>query len=481
MLSLVNFFEFGIEWIGEPAAVMLVTQRRAAIVLARLAHLTNARNPNVGVTTGKFTLGGKSYSDRNVARALADLQKLGIIKRTRNLTARRAGGREGFATTSINERLIKAAEAWADVCASAKKDKSAKPSKTKIAIPLISTAPPANPSPEPVPEGRGDKLALLGMTNCHTQTITPPGTLVEGAEGVMHLASEKNKLAPSIFGSAEEILEFGEKRKNRDHAFRRMTSWMRACNQRDDLVAIGLLPSKPADGQGWFELFTKINPVTGNVSKTGLAFVKPEQLFGVANGKKQGVYVRPRDGSRLVLVDDLATHEPLFQAPHVILETSKKNYQHIYCVDRPLSNQERNLMQKELANRFGGDLGATSGAQPHRVPGSINYKPGRRNFWTKLILLELAGEPIKADEFLLNSVPSPPAFTHKPAKNQRLLSKKEQSESDKDFLDCLSKLSAGEELQKILDWLTIKSIARGKHSGYPKMTLDKAFSLFSRG
>lgn len=116
-----------------------------------------------------------------------------------------------------------------------------------------------------------------------------------------------------------------------------------------------------------------------------LAYARSKQPFE-ERGSGEQIFAAPSVNSRMVLVDDLKTPVPLFpRTLCAILETSQGNFQHLYCADKVLTQDERKRIQTCLAVEFGGDAGATGGAQPHRVPGSVNYKPGRGLWVCRLI------------------------------------------------------------------------------------------------
>lgn len=75
-----------------------------------------------------------------------------------------------------------------------------------------------------------------------------------------------------------------------------------------------------------------------------------------------------------------------------ITETSQDNYQSILRSPRALDRVHRSHVQQALANRFGTDLNAAkSPVQPHRYPGSINWKTGEP-FVTRLHRLVQDGD-----------------------------------------------------------------------------------------
>ena len=141
-----------------------------------------------------------------------------------------------------------------------------------------------------------------------------------------------------------------------------------------------------------------------------LAYARSKDLFE-RSGSGEQVFGAPGANATYALLDDVATSEPLFDCAVIVLQTSSKSFQHLYFFDRAISDEERASLQRFLVAEaqkrgLGGDPAATGGRQPHRVPGSINYKPGRGLFITRIarILTSVDGvEPLRTDHFLAKS------------------------------------------------------------------------------
>jgi hypothetical protein len=161
-------------------------------------------------------------------------------------------------------------------------------------------------------------------------------------------------------------------------------------------------------GRGQLPIFVK------EISENGLGFFDFQKAFSLSFFKSRGcteeaengeqLFVKPGENSRVVLVDDLATPAPIFEgALCIVLETSKQNFQHLYCFDRVLTGSERQYIQMHIARQFGGDERACGPFQPHRCPGSVNYKKGRNQFVTRLIgtVSKIdGGKPLRASNWL---------------------------------------------------------------------------------
>lgn len=125
------------------------------------------------------------------------------------------------------------------------------------------------------------------------------------------------------------------------------------------------------------------------------------------DGIGEQIFAAPGEKSRMILIDDLKTPAPVFDKTLcIVLETSRGNYQHLYCANRALFGDERHHIQKVLAAKFGGDPAATGGEQPHRIPGSTNYKKGRELFVCRLVGTVSSidgGKPLSAGKWLHES------------------------------------------------------------------------------
>ncbi|MGO4605857.1 DNA-primase RepB domain-containing protein [Variovorax sp. 2RAF20] len=174
---------------------------------------------------------------------------------------------------------------------------------------------------------------------------------------------------------------------NRDHLTRLVT--IRCSN--DGRYSGGELPigkySKNAESIGqysglsltsWEDFFKMVYARENKTSKGADEFIG-ESLFA-----------GPREGSRILLLDDINSATPLFDGfACAILETSFGNFQHLYAGDRDMTNEDRHQAHRALYEITGckSDSGALSGHQAHRWPGSVNLKPGRGRFWTRLVYL----------------------------------------------------------------------------------------------
>lgn len=161
-------------------------------------------------------------------------------------------------------------------------------------------------------------------------------------------------------------------------------------------------------GRGQLPIFIK------EISENGFGFFDFQKAFSLSFFKSRGcteeaengeqLFVKPGENSRVVLVDDLATPAPIFAgALCIVLETSKQNFQHLYCFDRVLTGSERQYIQTRIARQFGGDERACGPFQPHRCPGSVNYKKGRNQFVTRLVgtVSKIdGGKPLRATKWL---------------------------------------------------------------------------------
>jgi RepB DNA-primase from phage plasmid len=205
-------------------------------------------------------------------------------------------------------------------------------------------------------------------------------------------------------------------------------------------------------------------------------------------GSGEQIFCEPLENSRMVLIDDLHSYFPVLRNTKcIILQTSQYNYQHLYCADRVLTFDERAYIQRVLAARFGGDQAATSGKQPHRVPGSINYKAGRSLFVTRLVgtLSDIDNyKTFKAADFLPNQPlketqrdcsTTPQRASVAPAAS----SQKTNDASRQDWRNCIKLIASlralgtcDSDVKNQVEYLLQESAQlRGKHKGYPAITM----------
>ena len=141
---------------------------------------------------------------------------------------------------------------------------------------------------------------------------------------------------------------------------------------------------------------------------------------------------------------------------------------------------ERGKFQAHLAASVGGDRAATGGGQPHRCPGSVNYKPGRNLFVTRLVDLSSQGRPLvlpiifKASE--ASVVVSAPSSLALRESFTEIKSTDDQSKLDWSWVKRNEALGREELIRR----LSISAAARGKHPDYARRTVDKALGIGGR-
>ncbi len=457
--------------------------RAVQVILRSIADLTDARSPTKGVKTGRPGLSGFTYERSTVSATVGRLKALGLV--TRERAANQGTKHEDFATTAIHSSIVAAALAWQIDCQQlkmkGKRSDSARPAKTELWIPLKSTPTPANPMPEPPARDQIPEIGSTGYQELDTVPVFTPPPLPAPA-----LAGEERRDSPPF----EEKNDFGTfAKKQYAHRpyfadsnlaeFRNFTGWLLMVNKADDVTALSLMrPGKP----GRLSVFEK-------QAKKGLSTINPESVFKLAYAKskelfkEQGIgeqlYFSPLDGSRILLIDDLKTSEPVLAGhQYCVLESSEGNYQHFYVASKTLTNDERGRLQKQLAAAHEGDPAATAGCQPHRAPGSVNYKPGRGLFVTRLVTCSVTGSTVAASDAAAHQ-PAPLATStvqdddggckleHEPR-----LPGAGKSQSDRDWAFCMRNWHRGEAW--ILADLHHRSVARGKHRGYAAQTVAKA-------
>ena len=491
MLALRNFILYGITWHGHADDVEFMQDRATRVILHSLADQTSARNPSAGLKKSRPGLSGYMYQKSTVSATLRKLKVLGIVKRER--AGRKGGIHEEFATTTIVTELVNAAVVWQKQCQqlqkTGKREEEARPAKTVLQIPLKSTSPSAELSLAWLAEDQHPNTGLNSVQKLETVSVFTPPLAAEQRVGGDKPASDlggkfrgvrgREPLPPAFlhinsrpYFTKRDILDF-----------RKFSSWLFLVNKCDYLTSISLI--QPSS-RGRLLVLEKQTKSKG--ARSGLTSIDPARLFNFAFarsrevfercGEGEQVFLAPRPGSRILLVDDLKTDRPVVDnTPVAILQTSFGNFQHFYVCDRELEADERNEMQKALALKFGGDAGATGGHQPHRCPGSVNYKPDRSLFVTRLIHHSIEGRPIPfcagvtAHSAVVKERPTtpPPGAT----KGTLACTAGDQSAADWAWVKTNSHLG----FDKLVSRLAASSAQRGKHADYARRTVEKALLL----
>jgi hypothetical protein len=389
---------------------------------------------------------------------------------------------EDFATTTINLSLVELALDWQVACQRLKKEgkreKDARPARTTVMVPLKSTLPLENSMLARVSAGQHPSSGPVSVQNLDTSTLfTPPPVLLPSP--VLSIS-----LPPHHLGGCEVSFQRPYFKEESIKDWRRFSAWILSLNKSDCFTSIFLIqPSK----RGRLEIY-KNKSASTNLRNGGLTSIDPSALFKLAfarsktifeeNGEGEQLFLAPRDGSRILLIDDLKTKSPIVDnTPFAILETSKDNFQHFYVCDRGLMVEERGKFQAHLVASFGGDRAATGGGQPHRCPGSVNYKPGRNLFVTRLIDLSSQGRPLvfpisfKASQ--ASVVVSTPSSLASQEPFSGITSTYDQSKLDWSWVKRNEALGREELIRR----LSISAAARGKHPDYARRTVDKVLGI----
>lgn len=210
------------------------------------------------------------------------------------------------------------------------------------------------------------------------------------------------------------------------------------------------------------------------------------KLIFEAQGTGEQLFASPAQNNSIALLDDVKTPELINDAAGISLQTSAGNYQHLYFCDRILAPEERGSIQRALcaeaqARGIGGDVAATGPEQPHRVPGSVNFKPGRNLFVTRLAgswgRID-GGVPLIADEWIergqgVPSVRSPASAARGPIPKGH----KSDSESDWAWACAYAETRRGMDRDQLIDeieqGLTARALPRrhGDAARYARTTV----------
>lgn len=237
-----------------------------------------------------------------------------------------------------------------------------------------------------------------------------------------------------------------------------------------------------------------------------LALPKQDPRDGGAGRRRLSTYWRPLDSDnapphRLIFLDDIKSLDPFRDYKHAILETSSGNYQGWFVVQESVSPEARLSIQKLICRKFNADPGAGGSMRWTRMPGSINYKPGKDRFATRLVSINNDGRFME--------IPEPPAIPSNHAPRAGAVSAlsrgvtehinqpggeiadfiqgwrprgADQSDSARDFAATLSLLRRGYSPDAIFKALVEIASARGKPKPeyYSNLTVIKAAREITR-
>jgi hypothetical protein len=148
------------------------------------------------------------------------------------------------------------------------------------------------------------------------------------------------------------------------------------------------------------------------------------------NWKGRNIFIRPKGEHDLSLVDDLKAHsvESMKRAgfgPAVVVETSPGNFQAWLKHHIPLTKEMSTAAARELARRFGGDLGAADWRHFGRLAGLTNrkekYKDSETGLYPFVLLCETSGAVYPESPGLLAGVESAIRRQQEDAARQRAM------------------------------------------------------------
>lgn len=175
------------------------------------------------------------------------------------------------------------------------------------------------------------------------------------------------------------------------------------------------------------------------------------------------------DGVGLVKRSDLAA---------CIIETSAGNFQSLFIGHREWSSDRIRGAQRALKDQFGGDPGATSAGQLHRLPGSLNQKNGG-SFVTRLVHTQSgldAPEPTQAE----SAAAAGSKLIDNPS-GRRPAGGRDESPSGQEFRECLQLYRSGWSIDQVEAHVLAMARARnrpGNHQYYARRTAERARTVF---
>jgi hypothetical protein len=548
MNVLVNFIRFGLRFEG-PGAELFNEGNAARAQRELMLHLADTfesfEKAQRGVVLQVKRLAGGQYSERHVRRALALLTDAGVLVRRRRGRVGSPRGEE-LAATAFSQELLALAKDWekerraiaAPWARDMRREAGLSTDQPRPRVFVISSKPPCKPSihaglsTPPMPSCHG------GMTPWHTLTEavntvisenTPPPPAGPGA-----VASPLSLLGwpsflppppPAPQGRGGGVCSTGHSAplhtKTRDQEKLSITL-SDSCNQSNgerlplivdpevisqaEQLARWLSQASPSGGVGF-----KLVKVMGDGSTAGARPFFPSTLeksarLGIltldwerfykghaaavfkarrAGAVGENLYCFLLDRASVVMIDDLKAPSPLLPVAAVVIETSRGNFQHLYCCSRALVNEERLALQRLLARQLGGDPGATSSSQPWRWPGSVNFKPGRGLFRARVVHMSpLETGSLDVDKLLCEAQASStgsanvvPLRALKPARVVPVSSAgRDDSDSGEDMRMALKMLARGNTEQAVFEHLVSSASARNKHNPrqYAELTIAKA-------
>lgn len=124
---------------------------------------------------------------------------------------------------------------------------------------------------------------------------------------------------------------------------------------------------------------------------------------GAGRRRPFSTYWRPLDSDnapahRLIFLDDIESINLFRDYRHAILETSPGNFQGWFVIEESVPPETRLSIQKLICQKFNADAGAGGSMRWTRMPGSINYKPGKFRFATRLVSINNEGRFIEIPE-----------------------------------------------------------------------------------
>ena len=208
-----------------------------------------------------------------------------------------------------------------------------------------------------------------------------------------------------------------------------------------------------------------------------LAFCAAQQI----NAQAQ-IWIRPAsDASHpWLFADDVPIDVALRFAARraaLVIETSPGNCQLRILADRPMTPAERTQAQRVLRLHLGGDGGSISGGKWGRLAGYVNQKPGKTGWWTRLLCLDLAPQPVSAALLLAQAqalAPTPAFFPREGGEGVRPHGScsvgRGQSDgpatapggSHDDFRFACDQIRSWTDQQTIISAITAAAMSRGK-------------------
>ncbi len=210
-----------------------------------------------------------------------------------------------------------------------------------------------------------------------------------------------------------------------------------------------------------------------NVHQWGI-YITPSVMKPTAKNRKKEAFVEQQ---RIVYLDaddpdSIARIEELLPEPTLRVNTSVGRAQFYYRLSTALARQEQEALMAKLAIVTGADRAATDVSRLTRLPGFVNYKPGRNS------LVEISSCSLVESELAqLRAVASTAVeieiVAAKPGSPKRRPPGK-ITQSERDWSEVHRRLAMGKSVGEVIAWLEARRQDKPNPNYYARRTVERA-------